>query len=403
MPPEIREAIDSHETEVVDRSWDGDSVRASIDNDSGAETLEEYHAWRDPEGDPETKDAYSFIHHHRDADAGEAGAANLTACQTGIAVLNGARGVDPGDQPWSDDRQQIWDHLADHIRDWADENDEDLEPPELEELSRRENVVSIHTHRKSDAEKYVRSVQEQNDGLERRVYNQTAVRAEEGDDDEESRIEGEAAVFDEPTVIRGLFGKFKEVVRDTFFDETLARGWDVRALFNHDPDHILGRVNNDTLELRKTDDALEYTNFPPETNFAGDLVETIKRGDIPGNSFSFEVFDDNWTEDDEGIPMRELLSGRTYDVGPVTFPAYSATSVSARGALSHIQKRAGADLQQLAEAIGRLKRGGEDPQSRKTIEEFISDLEDLISTEPSGEAHRSRWLRLRKQQSRLGG
>jgi hypothetical protein len=78
-------------------------------------------AWQDPDGDPATKAAYKFIHHEVDDD-GKIMAANMRACLTGIAVINGARG---GTTIPEADREGVYRHLAAHMRDSG------AEPPEM--------------------------------------------------------------------------------------------------------------------------------------------------------------------------------------------------------------------------------------------------------------------------------
>lgn len=113
-------AMRPHETDVVNQSWDRDAVVVAISEGATIADLRSMTAWVDPTGDLETKDAYRFWHH-----GGPGGQANVRACVVGIAVLNGARGVDVASAPWGEDRDGIYAHLAGHIR------DADREPPEL--------------------------------------------------------------------------------------------------------------------------------------------------------------------------------------------------------------------------------------------------------------------------------
>lgn len=105
-----------HDTEVVARSWDGHAAVKALADDAKPSELRSVHAWVDPDGDPEAKSSYLFAHHH-----GAGGPANLRACLTGIAVLNGARGATVPDA----DRKGVYDHLAAHVR------EADRVPPEL--------------------------------------------------------------------------------------------------------------------------------------------------------------------------------------------------------------------------------------------------------------------------------
>jgi uncharacterized protein len=65
----------------------------------------------------------------------------------------------------------------------------------------------------------------------------------------------------------------------------------------------------------------------PDSRAAHDIHESIKRGDISEYSFAFRAVADRWTDAGK---KRELRDVDLFDVSPVTYPAYSATSVSAR-------------------------------------------------------------------------
>lgn len=163
--------------------------------------------------------------------------------------------------------------------------------------------------------------------LERRVAVTTTVEFREGDDDNGPSIEGQAAVFN---TWSGDLGGFKERIAPGAFKDVLKRS-DVRALFNHDSNLLLGRQSAKTLTLRESKDGLEYRVALGDTSIAKDVREHIKRGDIQGNSFSFRVEADEWDKIDSDLPERTITRvGDLIDVGPVTFPAYEATSVSTR-------------------------------------------------------------------------
>lgn len=131
-------------------------------------------------------------------------------------------------------------------------------------------------------------------------------------------------------------GGFVEVVRDTAVDRTLREGRDVLALLNHDQNLVLGRVSNGTTVLKKLSRGLEAEIAPPDTHAARDVVTLIQRQDIQGGSFSFSVpkNGDRWSVADDGAILRELLDMSIYDVAPVSTPAYPATTVGLRSAVS---------------------------------------------------------------------
>ena len=141
-------------------------------------------------------------------------------------------------------------------------------------------------------------------------------------------IEGHAAVFDSWSETLGGIFPFKEKVRKGAFAESIGKD-DIRALFNHDPNYVLGRNRAGTLELEEDDVGLRVRITPPDTSWARDITTSIRRGDISQMSIGFVVEDDEWSSKD-GIDTRELKKVRLFDVSPVTFPAYTATDVGVR-------------------------------------------------------------------------
>ncbi|MCM1440249.1 MAG: HK97 family phage prohead protease [Roseburia sp.] len=143
-----------------------------------------------------------------------------------------------------------------------------------------------------------------------------------------SIIEGHAAVFDSWSETLGGIFPFKEIVRKGAFNESIGKD-DIRALFNHDPNYVLGRNRAGTLELVEDDIGLRVRITPPDTSWAKDIQTSIKRGDITQMSIGFIVEDDKWSTED-GMDVREIRKVQLFDVSPVTFPAYTATDVGVR-------------------------------------------------------------------------
>ena len=148
---------------------------------------------------------------------------------------------------------------------------------------------------------------------------------------DDGKIAGYAAVFDETTNIGGMFD---EVVRKGAFARAIKDGQDVRALWNHDPNHVLGRTKAGTLKLEEDKKGLWMEIDPPNTQFAHDLMESMRRGDIDQMSFAFRAVEETWTERKDEATLRELKDVDLYDVSPVTYPAYEGTSVGLRSAES---------------------------------------------------------------------
>lgn len=169
------------------------------------------------------------------------------------------------------------------------------------------------------------------------------------------KIEGYAAVYfdsrDDGTEY-WLFDDFVERIMPGAFDLAIEED-DVRALFNHDVNHILGRSTSGTLTLSSDKRGLKYSIDLGDTASARDVLSHIQRGDVSGSSFSFRPTRTAWREevkDDRDILVREIEEVELYDVGPVTFPAYAATSAGVRG------KRAGRPIVDSGENLDTLRR-----------------------------------------------
>lgn len=120
-----------------------------------------------------------------------------------------------------------------------------------------------------------------------------------------------------------------ERIMPEFFDAALERGDDVRGLYNHDSNYVLGRTASGTLDLEKTEDGLRYS-IPNPPAARQDVIEALERGDVDGSSFAFTIEDEN-VKTDGGLTVIELRKvGKLMDVGPVAFPAYGASESEAR-------------------------------------------------------------------------
>lgn len=159
--------------------------------------------------------------------------------------------------------------------------------------------------------------------IERRFVQTSEIRAEE----DGNKLVGYAAVFNSPAQI----GNSWEVIRKGAFTKTIQES-DIRALWNHDSNYVLGRVKADTLSLLEDDHGLKVEIILPNTQIANDLRESVRRGDISQMSFGFYVVKQNWTTmpDDNTQTLREILECQLFDVSPVTYPAYEDTEINLR-------------------------------------------------------------------------
>lgn len=151
---------------------------------------------------------------------------------------------------------------------------------------------------------------------------------------EQPVICGYAAVYNSESDL--LYGFFREKIMPGAFDGSI--GNDIRALWNHNQQYVLGRTTAGTLNIRSDAKGLYFEVTPPNTSWANDLCESIRRKDVNQMSFGFETIQDNWEALEDGSEMRELIEVNLLEVSVVTFPAYQATSAGMRSIDSEDQE-----------------------------------------------------------------
>lgn len=139
------------------------------------------------------------------------------------------------------------------------------------------------------------------------------------------KITGHAAVFNQ---LSDDLGGFFEKISPGAFTSSLDN--DVRALYNHNFDYVLGRTKSGTLKIWEDSQGLAVEIDPPDTGWARDLVTVMRRGDVNQMSFAFYIKDAQWDKAD-GKKIRTILDVDLVDVSVVAYPAYPQTDASARG------------------------------------------------------------------------
>lgn len=164
--------------------------------------------------------------------------------------------------------------------------------------------------------------------VERRTFSGLEVRAD--GDGGPKRLHGLAAPYYDgsPGAEYELWpGVVERYAQGAFADA--AGGDDVRVLFNHDPNYILGRTSAGTAGLSSTPRGLEYWVEIADTTMGRDVLTSAARGDINGSSVGMIVTSETWSKE-SGVEVRTINKASLLDVSPVTFPAYEGTTVQAR-------------------------------------------------------------------------
>lgn len=145
---------------------------------------------------------------------------------------------------------------------------------------------------------------------------------------------------------------------------------DVRALYNHNDDIVLGRTSAGTLELEDREDGLWGTiKINPNDSDAMNAYERIKRGDVTGCSFGFNIKSEETENRADGTVHWTITEvDPLFEVSAVTFPAYEATHVSARGKDIDAMKKRKLELRK-QEILKRIRGENDGNQSTDAEEE----------------------------------
>ena len=173
--------------------------------------------------------------------------------------------------------------------------------------------------------------------VERRFtkFEDSKIECRAGENGEGNKIDGLGVVFYDgtPETEYNLFENYFERIDEQAFDGILDSA-DARGLFNHDTNMLLGRTTSGTMRLIKNQRGIKYEIEMPDTTVGRDVHISIERGDITGSSFSFIPDSIEWSQENRDgvdVEIRTIKSiAKLIDVGPVTFPAYEATTSNAR-------------------------------------------------------------------------
>lgn len=167
---------------------------------------------------------------------------------------------------------------------------------------------------------------------ERREYAPQVVEGENS-----RTIEGYAIVFNsESRVLYDVKAKryFIETIRPEAATPAFLAEQDIKFLYNHDVNRLLGRsfLGYGTLSYEVDTYGVKFRLELPKTELGDEVLELIRRGDLFGCSFAFTYGQRGYKDSVvDGIVHREVKAfGRVNDFSVVVDPAYYATYVGTR-------------------------------------------------------------------------
>lgn len=165
---------------------------------------------------------------------------------------------------------------------------------------------------------------------ERKQYQLRAIPTtfETRDDDEGPIIEGYFAVYNSTYEIAP--GMSESIAPGAF------RGsldGDIRCLTNHDTTLVNGRTTAGTFELRDDETGLwGRCRINPNDTDAMNAWHRVQRKDVTQCSIGFEIIREETESRPDGSVHWRIVEAVLYECSICTFPAYEATSISARSA-----------------------------------------------------------------------
>jgi HK97 family phage prohead protease len=168
-----------------------------------------------------------------------------------------------------------------------------------------------------------------------------------------------------------------EIIDKTAFRKTLADKTNVKALFNHDDSKVLGTTDNGTLELENSDEGLLCRCELPNTSYANDLFEIVKRGDVKTMSFGFLPL--KWEDSNNG-KLRTLKEVKLDEVSfCVSYPAYPETN----SVIRKIFMKRNIDINNLSSILEKEELTEEDITA---LQEVVDSLTKLITKDEAARA-----------------
>jgi len=222
----------------------------------------------------------------------------------------------------------------------------------------------------TEAEKWVED-NKPHSGIEKRSFDTRIAYSKE--DHNEVRLRGLAIPYGElsDNPISGLRAGVRERILPGAFTKSLESGRDVMMLWNHELKYIFGRTKRGTLALNEDERGVSFTNSPPDSGWAKDLLPSIKRGDYSNMSFRFkdDVKADMTLED--GKYVRNVKQATLYEISLVPYAVYETTSVGLRGA-GHLM----IDGMILPDPLAEHERTIKELDQFKEVEEQFNNLKD---------------------------
>lgn len=212
-------------------------------------------------------------------------------------------------------------------------------------------------------------------------FEEMVARAETSDD--VIKIAGYGAVFNRWYDVWG----FRERIAPGAFAKTLKESPDIRGMFNHDPNFLLGRTKAGTMDVSEDGKGLRYEIRADAADpQAQSIGRKIARGDVDGSSMAFFVHAEEWEKSSDDKPdKRTITEIELIETGPVTMPASPSTSAKIRRA----QELSGIDYDAIAGLIVKNRAGFRLTEAESDLVKRTIEALEHLKSEPDHDEHHS--------------
>lgn len=163
--------------------------------------------------------------------------------------------------------------------------------------------------------------------MEKRYFTIQNIETRSDENNDNLYLEGSFARYDD---IYEVWEGVTESIQKGAFKNSI-KG-DVRALYNHNTDIVLGRTTAGTFELLDRDNDLwGRITLNRKDSDAVNVYERVSRGDVTGCSIGFEIKSQKrFVTEDGGVHYTITEIEPLYECTITPFPAYEATHIEAR-------------------------------------------------------------------------
>ncbi|PDY23180.1 phage major capsid protein [Bacillus cereus] len=223
--------------------------------------------------------------------------------------------------------------------------------------------------------------------MELRV-NQTNIEANE---DGSMTVNGYVNKTEQFSEMLGRNEQFKEKISRGAFKRAIEKAKEIHFLAEHDGEKILSSTRNSSLELSEDANGLYMSATITPTSWGKDYYELIKSGILKNMSFGFRSIKDSWKKTTQGYFERTIHELELFEVSVVKDPAYSQSSIYARG-IDVVE-----DVEVPVEVKKKIVRNIQE-MSRKALIELRNDLlEQSQSYETRGLTEEQEYEQLKSQ------